>query len=82
MADLLLIKVGNRERNALRVQELLSRYGRNIRVRLGLHEFAPEREGEDEGVIILDLCGEQEEFKKLQEELENIEGVKAIYQKL
>ena len=82
MADLLLIKVGNRTQNALKVQELLSRYGCNIRVRLGIHEFASECEGEDEGIIILELSGNLEDFKKLKEDLEKIEGVKAIYEEL
>ncbi len=82
MADLLLIKVGNRAQNALKVQELLSRYGCNIEVRLGLHEFAPECEEKDEGIIILKLSGNLEDFKKLKEDLEKIEGVKAIYQEL
>jgi len=82
MADLLLIKVGNRAQNALKVQELLSRYGCNIEVRLGLHEFAPGCEEKDEGIIILKLSGNLEDFKKLKEDLEKIEGVKAIYQEL
>lgn len=82
MADLLLIKVGKREQNALKVQELLSRYGCNIRVRLGLHEFSSECEGEDEGIIILELSGKLEEFKKIKEDLEKLEGVKVIYEEL
>ncbi|MDI3543657.1 MAG: hypothetical protein PWP57_1262 [Candidatus Atribacteria bacterium] len=82
MADLLLIKVGKREQNALKVQELLSRYGCNIKVRLGLHEFSSECEGKDEGIIILELSGKLEEFKKIKEDLEKIEGVKVIYEEL
>ncbi|MGQ9473804.1 MAG: hypothetical protein ACUVQZ_10425 [Candidatus Caldatribacteriaceae bacterium] len=82
MARLLLIKVGNRSNNALKVQEVLTRYGCNIKVRLGLHEFAPECEGEDEGIILLEVMGKEEEMVKMKADLENIEKVKTIYVEL
>lgn len=79
MARLLLVKVGNRPKNALKVQEILTRYGCNVRTRLGIHEFAPECESEDEGIILLEVTGKEEEIAKMREELEKIEKVKTVY---
>jgi hypothetical protein len=78
MAKLLLVKVGDRPKNALKVQEVLTRYGCNIKTRLGLHEFAPECEQEDEGIILLELMGKEEEIVRMKEELEKIDRVKAV----
>ena len=82
MARLLLIKVGNRIHNAMKVQEILTRYGCNITNRLGLHEFSPECESKDEGIIILELSGDYKEIEKLKSELDSIESVKTIYQEI
>ncbi|MEN3186924.1 MAG: hypothetical protein ABDK94_07040 [Atribacterota bacterium] len=82
MAKLLLIKVGDRPKNALKVQGVLTQYGCNVRTRLGLHEFAPECESEDEGIIFLEVMGKEEEITKMREELEKIEKVKTVYVEL
>ncbi|MGC8779107.1 MAG: hypothetical protein ACP5Q4_10575 [Candidatus Caldatribacteriaceae bacterium] len=79
MAKLLLVKVGDRPKNALKVQEVLTRYGCNVKTRLGLHEFAPECEGEDEGIILLEVMGKEDEIIRMKEELEKIEKVKTVY---
>lgn len=78
MARILLIKVGNRPKVAIRVQEVLTQYGCNIRTRLGLHEFAPECEEKDEGLIVLEVTGNAEEIEKLRGALEAIESVKVV----
>ncbi|HHP50672.1 MAG TPA: hypothetical protein ENM97_02075 [Moorella mulderi] len=72
--DFMCVVVKHREKNAVKVQEILTKYGCIIRVRLGLHEVR-EDQCEDEGIIMLNLCGKEEEMKKLQEELNAVEGV-------
>ena len=70
------ILVDNRTHSAPKVQEILTKYGCNIKVRLGLHEV-DERHCSDEGLIILQLCGSEEDIKKLEDELNSLERVKA-----
>ena len=53
------LRVDHRRANAAGLQETLTRYGCNIRLRVGLHE-AGEGRCSDDGVILLQVCGEQE----------------------
>lgn len=78
MARILLVKVGDRPKVAVRVQEVLTQYGCNIRTRLGLHEFASECEEKDEGLIVLEVTGNAEDIEKLRGALEAIESVKVV----
>lgn len=57
---------------APRVQEILTEYGCIIDSRLGLHNV---RECAEEGLIILHLCGEEEQITELEEKLSVLEGV-------
>ncbi|MFO7153081.1 MAG: hypothetical protein DIU66_007825 [Bacillota bacterium] len=66
----------NRKATALKVQEILTKYGDNIKVRLGLNDVDKDHFS-DEGLIILHLCGHDEETDRLEKELNSIEGVKA-----
>ncbi|MCF6096148.1 hypothetical protein L1766_03865 [Thermovorax subterraneus] len=70
------ILVDNRTHSAPKVQEILTKYGCNIKVRLGLHEV-DERHCSDEGLIILQLCGSEEDIQNLEKELNSLERVKA-----
>lgn len=58
------------------LQETLTRYGCNIRLRVGLHE-AGEGRCSDDGVILLQVCGEQDEVDRLMAALESTPGVTA-----
>ncbi len=78
MARLLLVKVGDRPKVAVRVQEVLTQYGCNIRTRLGLHEFPSECEKQDEGLIVLEVVGQPEEIEKLKGALEALESVAVV----
>ena len=51
-------------------------YGCNIRLRVGLHE-AGEGRCSDDGVILLQVCGEQDEVDRLMAALESTPGVTA-----
>ncbi|KXG78055.1 hypothetical protein AN618_06740 [Fervidicola ferrireducens] len=66
----------DRKASAPKVQEVLTKYGDNIKVRLGIHD-TDENHSSDEGLIILQLCGSDEETGRLERELNSLEGVKA-----
>ena len=58
------LRVDHRRANAAGLQETLTRYGCNIRLRVGLHE-AGEGRCSDDGVILLQVCGEQDEVDRI-----------------
>lgn len=66
----------NRVETATKVQEALTRYGCNIRFRLGLHDAGVET-CSNNGLILLQLCGDKAESEKLLTELQAIPRVKA-----
>ena len=70
------LRVDHRRANAAGLQETLTRYGCNIRLRVGLHE-AGEGRCADDGVILLQVCGEQGEVERLMAALEATPGVTA-----
>ena len=76
--QIMVIKIGARSHQALKVQECLTKHGCNIKTRLGLHEASPEYCAED-GLIILELAGKKEENEQLKKELESLEGVTVHY---
>lgn len=71
----------NRVETAIKVQDVLTRNGCNIRLRLGLHDAGLE-ECSNSGLILLQVCGEQAEVEALQTELRAIPFVKAKLMKL
>lgn len=79
--NLLLVKVARRSQAASEVQKTLTGFGHLIRTRLGLHEASPEFCAED-GLIILELNGNAEDTKALEEALSRIPGVTALAVKL
>ena len=67
------LRVDHRRANAAGLQETLTRHGCNIRLRVGLHE-AGEGRCADDGVILLQVCGEQGEVDRLMAALEATPG--------
>ena len=67
------ILVSNRVKEAIEVQNLLTKYGCIIKTRLGLHEVG--NSCARNGLIIIELTGDENEWRKLQDELSVIEGV-------
>lgn len=70
------VLVRNRSIHAREIQEVLTRHGCIINVRVGI----PKVESgscTDEGLIMLQLCGTPEEIKELKDELNAISDVKA-----
>jgi len=74
----MIVKIEARSHQAPKVQECLTRYGCNIKTRLGFHETSPEYCAED-GLVILELTGKKEENEQLKKELESLEGVTVQY---
>lgn len=70
------IQVGDREHEALKVQELLTKHGCIIKTRLGLHEASVEGQCSSNGLIILEfLKNKEEEIKTIEKELAALESV-------
>jgi hypothetical protein len=70
------ILLKHRTEGAVRVQEILTKYGCHIKVRLGLHEGAVNACSE-EGLILLQLCGTQDELHAMLNELNSVQQVRA-----
>lgn len=71
------IRLANRNESAVEVQKVLTDYGCCIRTRLGLHEQEQDGTCSPSGVLLLQLCCEEEEGRRLEKALVSIEGVKA-----
>lgn len=70
-----------RTETAVKVQDVLTKYGCYIRVRLGLHDAALDACSPN-GLILLQLCGDDIPLEDLKAELEAIPEVKVKYMTL
>ncbi len=70
------IRMDNRVGNAVKFQETLTKNGCSIKARLGLHETS-ENSCTNDGLIILQPCGEKEEVERLTHDLNRLEGITA-----
>lgn len=66
--------IDKRRKEAVKVQEALTKHGCIIGLRIGLHEAA--NVCADNGLIILSLCGSKKEVAALKKDLAAIKGVK------
>jgi hypothetical protein len=73
--NVMVIKIGDRQKNAEKVQKILTDFGCMIRTRLGLHEAG--NICADEGLLILQLSGECKMLAELEDVLNKTDGVKA-----
>ena len=71
-----LIKIDHRATEATRVQGILTEYGCNIKVRLGLHEVSREFCAND-GLVVLEVEGEAATIAQMLDKLNSIEYVNA-----
>ncbi len=69
------VLINRRSKKAPTVQEVFTKYGCSIKMRLGLHEAGDVCS--EEGLVLLQLAGDKSEIKNLEDELNGIEGVKA-----
>ncbi|MDF2569280.1 MAG: hypothetical protein K0R55_884 [Sporomusa sp.] len=80
-STIMAIVQGNRVETAVKVQDVLTKYGCHIRVRLGLHEAAVGG-CTNSGIILLQLCGDDIPVKQIEQELKEIPDVKVKYMTL
>lgn len=71
----------NRTETSVKVQEVLTKYGCHIRARMGLREGSV-KDCSNMGLIILQLCSEDNVPSKMKEELDLIPNVKTKYMNL
>ncbi len=71
---ILAVHITNRMKQVSRVQEILTRYGKNIRTRIGLHE-ANGRAASPAGVIVLECVSAPRSFAALQKDLDAVQGI-------
>lgn len=69
------ILIGKRRENAVKVQDILTRHGCIIKVRLGLHDAGDACS--DEGLTVLQLDGPQDDIDELYADLNVLDGVVA-----
>jgi len=67
------ILITDRQKEAGKVQSVLTKYGCSIKTRLGLHE-ATDDVCSTSGLLLLELTGDVSEMDKLENELVAIEG--------
>lgn len=65
----------NRVETATKVQEIFTRFGCTIRLRVGLHDAGIEF-CSNSGLILLQLCGNRTEIEQMQDELKKVPHVK------
>lgn len=65
--------ISQRTQSAVEVQDVLTKYGCIIKLRLGLHET--DNVCAEDALVLLQLNGSKEEIKELQESLNIIDGV-------
>lgn len=70
------LRLSNRQKNAVHLQEIFTKFGCNIKVRLGLHETHDDF-CSNEGVILLQVCGEKQQVQDMLAALNDIDGIRA-----
>ena len=73
--NIMAVLINHRSKKAPTVQEVFTKHGCSIKMRLGLHEAGDVCS--EEGLVLLQLSGEKDDIKALEDELNGIEGVKA-----
>lgn len=72
--SLMIIKIDNREGTAQKVQNVLTRHGCLIKVRLGLHDV-PADACSSAGLLVLQVVGPDQDIRAFQAELAGIADV-------
>ena len=67
------VLITDRQKEAGKVQNLLTKYGCSIKTRLGLHEVSDDV-CSTSGLLLLELTGDVSEMDKLEKELVGVEG--------
>lgn len=78
-STIMAVSIDNRLHDAPKFQELITRHGCIIRTRLGLHDI---NSCSKEGLILLQLYGEEENIQALGNDINSLNSVKAKWMKL
>jgi hypothetical protein len=73
---IILVKIDHRSTEAVKVQSILTDFGCNIKVRLGLHEVSKEFCAND-GLIVLEVEGDKHKLNRIVAQLNKVEYVEA-----
>jgi hypothetical protein len=57
------------------VQKIFSKYGCNIKTRLGLHEVS-EDVCSPSGLVLLEMFGKEEDILRMEKDLKAVEGIR------
>lgn len=76
---LMAIRIQDRDNTAVKIQEVLTRHGCKIDMRLGLHDNEGEKVCSNSGTLILRMCCTSDEAKLVEADLAKIDGVKAKF---
>lgn len=75
MENIMAIRIDHRSKKAPEVQEILTKHGCIIKLRVGCHETSPDSCAED-GIILLHLAPQsQDEVNALEKDLSSLEQV-------
>lgn len=74
--NILLILVGKRKEEAVKVQQILTGWGCIIKTRLGIHDGVNDN-CSNEGLIVLELTGTSEQIQELTRKVSVLPGVSA-----
>jgi hypothetical protein len=72
---LLGVHITDRLTEAVEVQKILTAHGRQIKTRLGLHEIDPGGDPAPNGLLILEVVGDDGGIQQLADQLNAIDGV-------
>ncbi|MFZ5988200.1 MAG: hypothetical protein ACOYWZ_13880 [Bacillota bacterium] len=73
--NIMAVIINHRSKKAPEFQEVITKHGCMIKMRLGLHEAGDVCS--EEGLILLQLIGSKEEIGSLESELNGMEGITA-----
>ncbi|MBI5807541.1 MAG: hypothetical protein HZA74_03990 [Ignavibacteriales bacterium] len=72
--NILLVLIGNRKEEAVKVQQILTGWGCLIKTRLGIHDGVLDN-CSDSGLLILELVGSDEQNREIARKLSLLHGV-------
>ncbi|MFA6308667.1 MAG: hypothetical protein WC677_02835 [Clostridia bacterium] len=73
--NVMAILINQRSKKAVKMQEVLTKHGCLIKMRLGLHEA--DNVCAEDGLLLLQLTGDNSEIEILTNDLNAIDGIKA-----
>lgn len=68
------VLISGREKHVKSIQDIFTRYGCSIKTRIGLNEM-DTLDAPGQGLIILELMGDPQEFVRLENDLLALDGV-------